>query len=190
MAVGDSSPLSIIRAVGESALSKHDRLNHRVTALYEAHRDGIYRFLLAQGMPPAVAQEVTQDVFVKLFVALKQGVEILSEQGWLYGVAAKSAVSHWRRERTQVWVEIEATSVRENLPSQDPNPETLAARTEGLRRIAEALTRLPKEQRMCIQLRSEGLRYREIARILDVAVSTASAWLTTAVDRLRRAVHD
>lgn len=190
MASGDSSPLSIIRAIGEPAMPKTERLNQRVTALYEAHRDGIYRFLLAQGMMPAVAQEVTQDVFVKLFVALRDGVEILSEQGWLYGVAAKSAVSHWRRERNPIWVEIDVTSVRENLPSQGPNPEALASRTEDLRRIADAVLLLPKEQRMCIQLRSEGLRYREIARVLDVAVSTASEWLNTAVERLRRVAHD
>jgi RNA polymerase sigma-70 factor (ECF subfamily) len=189
MAAGDPSPLSIIRAIGEPVLSKSERLNERVTALYEAHRDGIYRFLVAQGISPAVAQEVTQDVFVKLFIALRDGVEILSEQGWLYGVAAKSAVSHWRRERAPVWVEMDF-SVSERLPSQEASPETLAARAEELRRVADALIRLPKEQRMCVQMRSEGLRYREIASILDVAVSTASEWLTIAVERLRRAAHD
>jgi hypothetical protein len=77
MAVGDSSPLSIIRAIGESALSRTERLNERVTALYEAHRDGVYRFLVAEGIAPPVAQEITQDVFVKLFIALRDGVEIV-----------------------------------------------------------------------------------------------------------------
>src|ERR1022692_3420958 len=42
----------------------------RVVALYEAHRDGIYRFLVGHGLNPATAQDVTQDVFVDLFVAL------------------------------------------------------------------------------------------------------------------------
>lgn len=190
MADGDPSPLSLIRAISEPALSKTERLNQRVTGLYEAHRDSIYRFLLAQGVTPAVAQEVTQDVFVKLFLALRDGVEIQSEQGWLHSVAAKSAVSHWRRERVPVCLESDMNSISDRLTSQEPDPETLAAHSQELRRIADALIRLPKEQRMCIQLRSEGLRYREIARILDVAVSTASAWLATAVERLRRAAHD
>jgi RNA polymerase sigma-70 factor, ECF subfamily len=190
MAAGDSSPLSIIRAIGGDALSKTDRLNQRVTALYETHRDSVYRFLVAQGVSPEAAQDVTQDVFVKLFIALRDGVEVVSEQGWLYGVAAKSAVDHWRRERTPVWVELEMNPTSETFTSQDPNPETMAARTEGFRRVADALIQLPKEQRMCVQLRSEGLRYQEIARILGVAVSTASVWLSTAVERLRRAAHD
>jgi RNA polymerase sigma-70 factor (ECF subfamily) len=190
MATGDPSPLSIIHPLGESTLSRTERLHERVTALYQAHRDGIYRFLVAQGVPRAAAQEVAQDVFVKLFVALRDGVEILSERGWLYGVAARSAVDHWRRERTPVWVELDVSYASENFTSQDPSPETLAVRTQVQQRVADALVRLPKEQRMCVQLRSEGLRYREIAQILGVAVSTASEWLSTAVERLRRAAHD
>jgi RNA polymerase sigma factor (sigma-70 family) len=105
-------------------------------------------------------------------------------------VAAKSAVDHWRREGTSVWVELDVSCANENLTFRDPSPETLAVRTEVLQRVADAMVRLPKEQRMCVQLRSEGLRYREIARILGVAVSTASEWLSTAVDRLRQAAHD
>jgi RNA polymerase sigma-70 factor (ECF subfamily) len=165
-------------------------LNERVTALYETHRESIYRFLVAQGIPPPIAQEITQDVFVKLFIALRDGATIVSEQGWLYGVAAKSAVDHWRRERMPVWVELDMNSASEIFRSQDPTPEVAAARSEWLRRVAEALVKLPREQRMCVQLRSEGFRYREIARILGVAVSTASEWLSTAVERLRRATHD
>ena len=190
MAAADPSPLSIIRPMGESVLSRTERLHERVTALYQAHRAGIYRFLVAQGLSPSTAQEVTQDVFVKLFVALRNGVEILSEQGWLYGVAAKSAVDHWRREGAPVWIELDVTSTHEKFTSQDPSPEAMAARTEVLQRVADALVRLPKEQRICVQLRSEGLRYREIAGILGVAVSTASEWLSAAVDHLRRAAHD
>ena len=190
MTSGDPSPLSIIRAIGEPAWSMAERLNERVTGLYQAHRDGVYRFLVAQGIPPPISQEITQDVFVKLFIALRDGDAIVSEQGWLYGVAAKSAVDHWRRERTPVWVELDINSASEIFRSQDPTPEVAAARAEWLRRVAEALVKLPREQRMCVQLRSEGLRYREIARILGVAVSTASEWLSTAVERLRRATHD
>ena len=47
-------------------------LRERVTALYEAYRDPIYRFLVGQGLNPAIAQEVTQDVFVDLFVTLEK----------------------------------------------------------------------------------------------------------------------
>lgn len=191
MASGDPSPLSIMQAISNAALSKADNLHKRVTVLYETHRDGIYRFLVAQGIPPSVAQEVTQDVFVKLFIALRDNVEITSEQGWLYSVAARSAVDHWRREGTPIWVELDAANAGTGVFTSDElGPEALAIQAENLRRFADALIHLPKEQRMCVQLRSEGLRYREIATILGVAISTASEWLSTAVERLRRAAHE
>ena len=63
----------------------------RVSTLYDAHRDEIYRFLVAQGLIPAVAQEVTQDVFVDLFVALEKGTQMNSERAWLYAVAGRAA---------------------------------------------------------------------------------------------------
>ena len=46
--------------------SQSASLRERVTALYEAHREPIFRFLVGHGLDPAVAQEVTQDVFVDL----------------------------------------------------------------------------------------------------------------------------
>src|SRR5215471_10510305 len=64
MGVGDSRHLSILRAIGQATLPINDALNQRVTELYEAHRDGIYRFLVTHGLPPAAAQEVTQDIFI------------------------------------------------------------------------------------------------------------------------------
>src|SRR4051812_8221462 len=56
-----------IEAVRET-LSGAASLQKRVVALYEAHRDGIYRFLVGHGLTPGEAQEVTQDVFVDLLV--------------------------------------------------------------------------------------------------------------------------
>ena len=49
---------------------------------------------------------------------------------------------------------------------------------------------LPAEQRLCVELRSKGLRYREIAAILGVAISTVSEWLGQAVKRLRASAYD
>ena len=161
-------------------------VRQRVVLLYEAYREGIYRFLVGQGLSPVEAQDVTQDVFVDLFVALQKGTELKSEQGWLYTVAGRAAVDHWRRERRVFHVELDLeTNAAVSLPSAEPSPEAQAGRQERLRRLAAGLGRLPKEQRLCIQLRLEGLRYRQIAEILDVSTSTAAEWLVAAVEYLR-----
>ena len=158
----------------------------RVISLYETHREGIYRFLVGHGLSPGEAQEATQDIFVDLFQTLDKGLDVKSEQGWLYTVAGRAVADYWRRERTPVRIELNLDSApAANLASDEPSPEAQAGKREKLRRVAAGMGRLPKEQRMCIELRMQGLRYREIAKILGVPTSTAADWLAAAVEYLR-----
>lgn len=173
------------RAARDEAASKAANPEERATALYEAHRDAIYRFLVRQGLSPAAAQDVTQDVFVDLLVYLAKGTPVNSE-GWLYAVAGRAAVDYWRRERRTPWLELDSSAgAATDLSTSESSPEARAGREQRLRQVAAGVRRLPKELRLCIDLRMKGLRYREIAKILGVSTSTAAEWLASAVDRLR-----
>ncbi len=181
MAADDVRSMQTRVAGGHSSLS----LQNRVVSLYEAHREGIYRFLVGHGLSPGEAQEVTHDVFVDLFQALQKGTNVSSDQAWLYSVAGRAAVDYWRRNRFAGHVQLDLEAGAANLQSADIPPDIRAEKMDRLRRVAVGMAKLPKEQRMCIQLRMQGLRYREIAGILGVSTSTAAEWLTSAVDRLR-----
>lgn len=184
MSIGDERSLRTDLAHQDS--SDVSGVQERVISIYESHRESIYRFLVGHGLESAVAQEVTQDVFVDLFVALEKGIDVSSEEGWLYTVAGRAAVDYWRRERRPVWVELDLyANPTVDLPSAEPSPEAQAGYRERLCRLAAGMTKLPKGQRLCIQLRMQGLRYREIAKLLGVSTSTAAEWLVSAVDRLR-----
>jgi RNA polymerase sigma-70 factor (ECF subfamily) len=160
-------------------------------ASYEAHRVKIYRFLVGQGLDPDNAQELTQEVFVQLFVALKGGRKIESEQAWLYRVASNLAVNYWRREGGPMWVELDsAQDVVENSSSLDSTPEMAAVEGQKLRRVAAAMANLPKEQRLSIHLRMQGLRYKEIAKVLGVSITTVNTLLSVAVERLRSTANE
>jgi RNA polymerase sigma-70 factor (ECF subfamily) len=184
MAVGSEGSIPI-QVVGQTSIQDVN-VRERVIALYENHRDGIYRFLLSHGLSPAEAQEVTQDVFVDLFVVLKKGTRVESELGWLHTVAGRAAVDYWRREGRPVRVELDSEAgPAAQLQSTEPSPEIWAANAQQMRRVAAGMRDLPKEQRLCVQLRMQGLRYREIAGVLGVSTSTAAEWLVAAVNRLR-----
>jgi RNA polymerase sigma-70 factor (ECF subfamily) len=181
-----SNDSSLHTGVVSRSSSYAGSVQERVIAVYEAHRENIYRFLVGHGLESAVAQEVTQDVFVDLFVALEKGADVSSEEGWLYTVAGRAAVDYWRRERRPVWVDFDLqANPTDDLPSAEPSPEAQAGYRERLCRLAAGMAKLPKGQRLCIQLRMQGLRYREIAKLLGVSTSTAAEWLVSAVDRLR-----
>lgn len=163
----------------------------RAAALFETHREKIYGFLVGQGLDPAEAQELTQDAFFRLFVALRKGSEIESEQAWLFRVASKLAVDYWRREGRPMWVELDSMpAIADSLRSHELTPEAAALRAQKLKRVAGTMACLPKEQKISIHLRMQGLRYREIAQILNVSVSTVSSLLSAAVERLRSAANE
>lgn len=166
--------------------AKTDDLRTWVGAVYESRRDGIYRFLLGQGLNPTVAQEVAQDVFVDLFIALEKGMRIQSEQAWLYAVAGRAAIDYWRRQHRRMRIEFDSESpAATNVPSPEPTPEAQAGHKERLARVAAGLRSLPNEQRLCIQLRAQGLCYREIAKVLHISTSTAAERLVSAIQHLR-----
>ena len=175
----------------EAAVNMSQTTGERVAALFETHQMKIYGFLVSQGLAPAEAQELTQEVFFRFFITLEKGTGIESEQAWLFGVASKLAIDYWRREGRPMWVELDAIpAIADNLRSKEPTPEAAALRTQRLRRVAEAMARLPRNQRMGIHLRMQGLRYREIAQILKVNMTTVSDLLSTAVERLRSAANE
>jgi RNA polymerase sigma-70 factor, ECF subfamily len=184
-------PISLNVGGSQRSHEQSGGVKERVVALYEAQRDNIYRFLVGQGLNPVAAQDVTQDVFVDLFVALEKGTQLSSEQGWLYTVAGRSVADYWRREYHSGSVESDYDpKVAENVPSLELNPETRAANKQQTERVAAGLRRLPKEHRLCIHLRMQGLRYREIAKVLGVSTSTAAEWIGSAVSRLRGEAND
>lgn len=53
-----------------------------------------------------------------------------------------------------------------------------------------ALAHLPEAQRTAVHLRMQGLRYRAIAKVLDVSLSTVSELLAGAIERLRSAANE
>jgi RNA polymerase sigma-70 factor, ECF subfamily len=163
-----------------------DEVKRRVSALYETHRGRINRFLLNKGLSPTIAQEVTQDVFVDFFLALEKGIRIESDQRWLYSVAGRAVVDHWRRNHHEMRVEFDwEPGAEAHAPSSEPTPEAQAEHKERLTRVLAGLRNLPNELRLCIQLRAQGLHYREIAKVLQVSTSTAAEWLAYGISSLR-----
>jgi RNA polymerase sigma-70 factor, ECF subfamily len=60
---------------------------------------------------------------------------------------------------------------------------------ERLAVLWRAFRELSPQQKMCVHLRAEGLRYREIADVLGVAVPTVSEFMRRALGRLRSAIR-
>lgn len=162
----------------------HD-LEREVVALFDSYRSRLLAYVSAFGISSNDAEELVQEVFLALFCHLRMGKSRQNLPGWIFRVAHNLALKH-RRDgyalRRHVEEEDASTAHDHRL-----NPEEHLLSVRRRERLNSVVEVLPEQDRLCLVLRAEGLRYREIARILGISLGSVSASLTRTLARLTRA---
>jgi RNA polymerase sigma-70 factor, ECF subfamily len=159
-------------------------IQERVEQIYEAERANIYSYLLYFGLPADRAQEVAQDAFLVLYRKMLRGARIENPRAWLYKVAHNLALrTHTREPRFDALPE-ETEPVDTQL---DPE-QALLDRAEKAA-LSDAIRALSPQQRNCLHLRVQGLRYREIAETVGISTSAVGEFLRRAAVRLKGALN-
>ncbi len=158
-------------------------LQERVTRLFEEARDDVYRYLLTLGLHPPQAQEAVQEVFLRLYTALKKGEEIASPRGWIFRVAHNYGLKV--RER-QILEEPFDPALESRLTATGKNAEHQMIDRERMARFHSAVEGLSEQQKRCLFLRMEGLRYPEIGSTLGISASAVGEFLRRAMTRLKK----
>jgi RNA polymerase sigma-70 factor (ECF subfamily) len=146
------------------------------------------RYLSSFGLAFPDAEEVIQEVFLALFQHLRQGKPRDNLRGWLFRVAHNLALR--RRTRTHRDSLARAEAGVETLAiDPGPNPEVRVVEGQTQRRLMAVVRALPEQDRRCLSLRAEGLRYREIAAVLDMSLGAVSLSVTRSLMRIARAAE-
>jgi len=174
--------VSISLAASGSAREASSKLQLQVAQWFEESRDDVYRYLLTLGLPPAQAQEATQDVFLRLYVTLQKGEEILNWRGWVFRVAHNHGLKIRAREAGQPF----DPAWEARLPDPGASAEQSLLERERNVRLHQAIQGLSEQQRRCLFLRMEGLRYPEIADVLGISASSVGEFLRRAMTKLRK----
>jgi RNA polymerase sigma factor (sigma-70 family) len=166
-------------------------LNREVERWFLELRDSIFRYLRTLGCRPSLAEEITQEVFLRLHCGLQDGIEVNDVRAWLFRVARNLWIDS-RREHQRYWTATRDDGKRPDLALTDsaPDPEQQALLSQRIRLFDEEVLRLPDLQRACMQLKSQGLHFHEIALALDMPMSAAVDCVRRAVKRLRERLND
>jgi RNA polymerase sigma-70 factor (ECF subfamily) len=157
----------------------------RIAALiFEKQRAPVCRYLVSLGLRPAVASEIAQEAFLRLYRHLRSKGRSENLRGWVFRVAHNLAINEMKRAGT---AEAEPQGL-ETDPAGDPEQALL--RKERVGRMQTAIRALPRRQQECLHLRAEGLRYREIAEALGIAVSSVAESVQRAMETLARSCHE
>jgi RNA polymerase sigma-70 factor (ECF subfamily) len=149
-----------------------------VERLFGEMRGPLLRYVRGMGLAEAEGEDVTQDAFIALFRHLREGKPRDNLRAWLFRVARNFALK--RLERGQGEAEL-ADSV-----DGTANPEEQAARRQRERMVRGVIEVLPAVDRRCLELRAEGLRYREIAESLGISLGSVAASLGRSLGRIAR----
>ncbi len=149
--------------------------------LFERHRHYVFRTAWSLLGEHALADDVVQDVFVKMQSGRLKAKPTARFTTWLYKVAINTAREHARKRR-KTWGDPKALVDLET--KADPNADP--ARIETLEDLGQALAVLPLRQREVVILRLfEGFDTAETAEILGCRQGTVKAQLHRATSKLK-----
>ena len=160
-------------------------LEEKVTRYFEQWRDPVNRYVVAAFGDPIEAEEITQEAFLQLYQRLHAGQPVPNVRAWVFRAAHSLAVDRIRSHQFVELLDEEGwEGLRQSLADATPNPEQRLLQLEKFSRLRVAIARLTTPERQCLHLRTKGLRYREIAEILNVGTSTIAETLYRVIDKL------
>jgi RNA polymerase sigma-70 factor (ECF subfamily) len=159
-------------------MSSHEFL----ARLYDDHAQALFAFLLNFTRDETDTKDLLQEVFCKLARQPRLLDQARDERAFLIRLAHNLAIDLMRRrgvrERTREQLAAETAA----LFASAVDPDEAAFRV----RLAEALGRLPAEQRAVVHLKLwEGLTFETIAGVLDLSPNTAASRYRYGIDKLR-----
>ena len=170
------------------------------TTLYRRYRGSLYRYLAQQCGDPAVAEELYQEVWIKVVKARADYQPLARFSTWIFRIARHRLIDHYRKHAPQVLAQL-ATNADDpdalddliaSLPAPGhETPHALHERQHAAQRINLALAALPPAQREVFLLAEEGgLTLEEIAVATDSGRETTKSRLRYALTKLRHSLQD
>jgi RNA polymerase sigma factor (sigma-70 family) len=155
-------------------------------ALYKRHRGPLYRFVLRAIKQRSSAEELFQEVWIRVIEARSRYASQARFTTWLYTIAHNLLVDHWRKKGLSL-VQLDD----EPAVAAPDNPARQAEARQSLARLMQALEALPAAQREAFLLHEEGgLSVAEIAAATGTNEEAAKSRLRYAMAKLRTAVDE
>lgn len=166
-------------------------LQEQIARLFLKLRDPVYRYLLAMLRNREICEDLTQETFLRLFMEVRRGGSVTNVRAWVFRVAHNLAMDQQRKRRDSPLDEdVDLDDGKSSAQDPTLNAEEWVVRMEKHKRVRCALVSLSSQERQCLNLRAEGLRYREIAGVLGIRVSTVETFLSRAIAKIAARVHD
>jgi len=152
--------------------------------LYEAYHRHIYHLAYGFVKNTANAEDLTQDIFLKVFEKIDSFRSAASFSTWLYRVAVNECLQYTRQKPVSL---IPLEEIETSLTAENARPSDTVENGELRKHLEDAISSLPECQKLVFTLTAvEGMRYGDVAQILDVTTDAVRMMAYRARLSLRR----
>jgi len=166
--------------------------------LVQKYRRPLVGFMYRMARNAAVAEDLAQEVFLRVYRSRESYEASAKFTTWLYRIATNLAVNHardTRHERPEVMVSLdepdEATGMIMDLADGEMTAEQAMVRRERLMGIRRKIEALPERQRLAVVMHKyQQMDYRQIAEVLELSESATKSLLFRAYETLREQLKE
>ncbi len=177
----------VVDHAAHNALAARARTDEQAfSELYGLYLDPIYRFILKRTGHVQTAEDLTSDIFHKVFLHLKSfDPHKASFRTWIYQIASNRIIDYWRIEGKKKTEDIEELQI----VNENDNPARDIINEEEKRRIQSLLTVLPEKQQKVVTLKYfSELSYEEIADVMKISSNNVGVLLHRALKTLSKQI--
>ena len=164
--------------------------------LVEEWQDKVYNTAVSIIQNEEDADEVTQDVFIKVFRSIHSFKGDSAFSTWLYRITVNQSLDRLRtrkRKKRVAFVEnwLGFGNGREDEPAEFNHPGIILENRERAVELFNALRQLPDKQRIAFTLhKMEAMRHHDISTIMNLSVTAVESLIARAKDNLRKILND
>ena len=151
--------------------------------LFDSYKNRIYGYVLAIARPPYAAEEITQEIFIKLWLCRDLLPQVENLDGYIFTIARNRTLNYLRKAAYDTRL---LRELQELAMPQRNNVEELALVTDYERLLRDALSMLSPQRRLVFQLsRDGGLNHEQIAEQLHLSRNTVKNHMVEALRFIR-----
>ena len=152
---------------------------------FDLYQNGIFNFLAYKLSEVAVAEDIAQEVFIKLWENRHNLKVELSLKSYLYTIANNLALNHIRHNKVVLKFQQEWT----HETQENSTPQDQFERAEFHDNLIKAIEELPEQNRIVFMMsRFDELSYKEISERLDISIKTVEGHIGKALKTLRKSL--
>lgn len=158
-------------------------VEHSFKCLFDNYKNRVYGYVLSISHSPYVAEEITQEIFLKLWLCRDMLDQVENIEGYIFSIARNKTLNHLRKAAHNIKLLRELQGF---MTAANDNADEKALSAQYNKLVQEALVSLSPQRRLVYQLsRQQGLDHEEIALHLRISRNTVKNHLVEALRSIR-----